>query len=285
MTDAQGFLDELARKPPKLPFDPGLLREVLKLTSDDSRAPANRLAEVVGRDQALSTRLLRMANSAYYGLQSEVPSVQRAVAVLGMAEVRALILAVAASGIAGRRNLPATFDLSGYWRHQLCVAACCRMLARRVSPGEADVLYTAGLLHDIGKLLMAGLCPDAWQAVQALMAEEHLETAEAEERHWGLDHGVIGARLLSYWDLPPALTEPVNWHHAPQYAGAYERNAQLLNLADRLLLMYERGDGVMPVTLADDLATFGLDAHVMAADLSVLLEGERIGQLVAHLAA
>ncbi len=131
MTDAQGFLDELARKPPKLPFDPGLLREVLKLTSDDSRAPANRLAEVVGRDQALSTRLLRMANSAYYGLQSEVPSVQRAVAVLGMAEVRALILAVAASGIAGRRNLPATFDLSGYWRHQLCVAACCRMLARR----------------------------------------------------------------------------------------------------------------------------------------------------------
>ena len=101
MTDAQGFLDELARKPPKLPFDPGLLREVLKLTSDDSRAPANRLAEVVGRDQALSTRLLRMANSAYYGLQSEVPSVQRAVAVLGMAEVRALILAVAASGIAG----------------------------------------------------------------------------------------------------------------------------------------------------------------------------------------
>lgn len=285
MTDAQGFLDELARKPPRLPFDPGLLREVLSLTSGESRAPAGRLADVLGRDQALATRLLRMANSAYYGLQSEVASVQRAVSVLGTGEVRALVLAVAASGIAAKSSLPVAFDLAGYWRHQLCVAACCRMLARRVSPGDADVLYTAGLLHDIGKLLMAGLCPEAWQAVQVLMDEEGLETAEAEERHWGLDHGVIGARLLSYWDLPSALTEPVNWHHAPQYAGAHEHNARLLNLADRLLLMYERGDGVMPRPLADDLVAFGLDASSIAAELATLLEGERIGQLVAHLAA
>lgn len=285
MTDAQGFLDELARKPPRLPFDPGLLREVLNLTSGESRAPVSRLADVLGRDQALATRLLRMANSAYYGLQSEVASVQRAVNVLGTGEVRALVLAVAASGIAAKGSLPAAFDLAGYWRHQLCVAACCRMLARRVSPGDADVLYTAGLLHDIGKLLMAGLSPEAWQAVRMLMDEEGLETAEAEERHWGLDHGVIGARLLSYWDLPPALTEPVNWHHAPQYAGTYERNARLLNIADRLLLLYERGDGVMPPALADDLVTFGLDASSIAAELATLLEGERIGQLVAHLAA
>lgn len=285
MTSAQSFLDELVRKPPRLPFDPGLLREVMQLTAAGSRAPVARLAEVLGRDQTLSTRLLRIANSAYYGLQSEVSSVVRAVAVLGVGEVRSVVLALGASGLVNRRTLPVGFDLAAYWGHQLSVASCCRMLARSAAPDDADTLFTAGLLHDLGKLLMAGLCPEAWNAVTTLAAEEGLSSAEAEERYWGLDHGVIGARMLAYWDLPAALTEPVNWHHAPQYAGEHERNARLLSMADRMLLAHERGDGVIPPALVSDIAGVGIDPARAASDLETLLEGERIGQFLAHFLA
>ena len=299
---AQTLLDELLRRPPELPYDPGLLRELFDTTRDDSLAPLSAVAGVVNKAQGLATRVLSLANSAYYGLQSEVTSVQRAVAVLGMAEIRALVLALGVSRMIDRSRLPAGFDLREYWTHQLSVAAGCRLLARRLPGCDAETCYTAGLLHDLGKLLIAAYRPDDWAAMRQLARDENLMDSEAEELLLGLDHGVVGARLLSFWDLPMALTEPINWHHAPHLAGEHERAALVVHVADATLHLRERlaardangMPGSLPDGLPDDLLIpqwlddaarkLGVDVTAFMAEIETLLEGERIGQFVSQLA-
>jgi len=299
---AQALLDELLRHPPELPYDPGLLRELFDTTRDDSLAPLSAVAGVVNKAQGLATRVLSLANSAYYGLQSEVTSVQRAVAVLGMAEIRALVLALGVSRMIDRSRLPAGFDLREYWIHQLSVAAGCRLLARRLPGCDAETCYTAGLLHDLGKLLIAAYRPDDWAAIRQLARDEKLMDSEAEELLLGLDHGVVGARLLSFWDLPMALTEPINWHHAPHLAGEHERAALVVHVADATLRLRERLAGrdtngmpgslpdglpedlLIPQWLDDAARKLGVDVTAFMAEIETLLEGERIGQFVSQLA-
>lgn len=265
-------------------------------------APLSAVAGVVNKAQGLATRVLSLANSAYYGLQSEVTSVQRAVAVLGMAEIRALVLALGVSRMIDRSRLPAPFDLREYWGHQLSVAAGCRLLARRVPGCDAETCYTAGLLHDLGKLLIAAYRPDDWAAIRQLAGDEKLTDSEAEERWLGLDHGVVGARLLSFWDLPMALTEPVNWHHAPHLAGEYQRAALVVYVADAALRLRERlaekgadglpgnlpgglpDDVLIPQGLDDAARSLGVDVAAFMTEIETLLEGERIGQFVSQLA-
>ncbi len=299
---AQALLDELLRHPPELPYDPGLLRELFDTTRDDSLAPLSAVAGVVNKAQGLATRVLSLANSAYYGLQSEVTSVQRAVAVLGMAEIRALVLALGVSRMIDRSRLPAGFDLREYWIHQLSVAAGCRLLARRLPGCDAETCYTAGLLHDLGKLLIAAYRPDDWAAIRQMARDENLMDSEAEELRLGLDHGVVGARLLSFWDLPMALTEPINWHHAPHLAGEHERAALVVHVADATLRLRERlaardvngmpgslpdglpEDLLIPQWLEDAARKLGVDVTAFMAEIETLLEGERIGQFVSQLA-
>lgn len=299
---AHALLDELLRHPPELPYDPGLLRELFDSTRDDSMAPLSAVAGVLNKAQGLATRVLSLANSAYYGLQSEVTSVQRAVAVLGMAEIRALVLALGVSRMIDRSRLPAAFDLREYWGHQLSVAAGCRLLARRVPGCDAETCYTAGLLHDLGKLLIAAYRPDDWAAIRQLARDEKLMDSDAEELLLGLDHGVVGARLLSFWDLPMALTEPINWHHAPHLAGEYQRAALVVYVADAALRLRERlaekgadglpgslpgglpDDVLIPQGLDDAARSLGVDVAAFMAEIETLLEGERIGQFVSQLA-
>lgn len=230
----QRFLLELPAVRDDLPYSPALLSRLFRLTGEDDNSPLAAVAAVVAEDQGLATRLLAMANSAFYGLQAQVATVSRALAVLGLREVRALVLALGMRGLADVRPLPPEFSLPAYLEHQAAVAAASMALARESATMDPDDAFTAGLLHDLGKLLTALYRPEDWRAQAAISAGEGLAWHEAEERHWGLDHGLIGAMALRAWNLPETLTEPVNWHHAPHAAPDHVRASRLLGLADAL---------------------------------------------------
>lgn len=228
----QSFLRELPRMREDLPFSPEVLKQLFVQTGNNSMASLEDVGGTLSKDQGLTTRILSLANSAYYGLQAEVQSVPRAAAVLGMGEIRNIVLALGVNGLTDRYAMPEDFDLGDYWKHQFLVAMISKELSRMSEVGNPDNMFTVGLLHDIGKLITAMRRPDDWQAIHDLAETEEMLDAEAEEEYWGLDHAVVGALVLKSWDLPPDLVEPVNWHHAPELAPEHSNQSMVICLAD-----------------------------------------------------
>lgn len=238
------FLEEdLPRIKSDLPFSPALLAKLFSQVKDGTLAPLDDIAGTIAQDQALSTKVLALSNSAFYGLQAQVGGIPRAVAVLGLKEIRNLVLAVGAQRMCKKK--PPEFDLPGYWKHQLITATAARQLAKLMDHPDPDALFACGLLHDLGKLLVASNSPDDWRAIEVIARERRLPYVKAEQEHWGLEHGLVGALTLNSWNLPDDITEPVNWHHSPDAAPAYGREAAILRLADALAHAEEATPGAV----------------------------------------
>lgn len=228
----QSFLKELPRMREDLPFSPAVLKKLFIQTGASSMSSLEEVGQTLSKDQGLTARILSLANSAYYGLQAEVQSVPRAAAVLGMSEIRNIVLALGVTGITRNYDMPAEFDLRTYWQHQFLVAMISKELSRVTEVGNPDNMFTVGLLHDVGKLITAMRRPDDWLAIRELAENEELVDSEAEDEYWGMDHAVVGALVLKSWDLPADLVEPVNWHHAPALAPDHSSESTLMCLAD-----------------------------------------------------
>lgn len=239
---AQAYLSSLANHAPDLPFEPSLLPELFASTSNSAMSSTAHVASLVERSQGLAARVLRLANSAYYGMHTEVSSLAHAIRLLGLNEVRAIVLQLGVASAIRKLNLPKYYPFEALWEHQILTANLAKAMAlalpraafsaEEVSP---DDLYAAGLLHDVGKTLIAANCPEDWQAIQDLASCENIPFYQAEEDYWGIDHSVTGARLFTFWGLPPKLTEAVGWHHAPYHAKPEYRTAAHILAAANLL--------------------------------------------------
>lgn len=231
-SNVQDFLAELPELREDLPFSPELFQQLFQQTGQNSYASMGEIARTISLDQGLTTRILSHANSAYYGLQAEVASVQRAAAILGLCEIRNIVLTIGMGALAEKYVVPDSFQLKDYWMHQYLTADQARHMSVNLGKGDPDTMFTAGLLHDIGKLVIALKRPLDWEAMHAASRAANTPFYKAEDAHWGMDHAVIGSIVLNYWDLPKRLVEPVNWHHAPKHAGNYRYEAAILCLAD-----------------------------------------------------
>jgi putative nucleotidyltransferase with HDIG domain len=239
----QGFLQELPLMREDLPFSSEVLKRLFVQTGNGSLASMEDVGETLGKDQGLTARILKLANSAYYGLQAEVQTVSRAAAVLGMAEIRNIVLALGVTGLTRRYPMPEDFDLGRYWAHQFLVAMVARELSHMIDVGKPENLFTSGLLHDFGKLVTALKRPDDWAAIREMAESDEMIDSEAEEEYWGLDHAVIGALVLRSWDLPAALVEPVNWHHSPDLSPEFSNESNVISLADSVVHAVDDPDG------------------------------------------
>ncbi len=267
--NAQGFLAEIPAIRHDLPYSPALLVSLFTKTSADSISSLKDIAAIIEKDQGVTARMLHVANSAFYGLQSEVSSVARAAMVLGLSEVRSIVLSMGLRALSQSRPLAVEFNLDEYWRHQFIVAVLARSLAHDADDQDPDELFTVGLLHDLGKLIIALHRPQDWEAIEALAKRDELTCSVAEDRYWGVDHAVIGALVLKAWDFPFSLLEPVSWHHAPNLAGEFQSRAMLVSLADALVrLMDEQEYEFQTVEYAQIVELgcemFGLDSVELA---------------------
>ena len=250
--EARAFLNKLMQSPPPLPFEATLLPLLFAMTSDGSTASTADLVSLIERSQKLTVRVLAIANSAAYGLEFQVTTLHRAISILGICEVRNLAVLVGTASVIKEAKLPQAFNINGLWQHQLKTAALGRALAAHLGGpsgvcGPAakkddrlgmlpDEAYVAGLLHDIGKVFFAASRPDLWEAVEEKRRGEGLQCFEAENAYWGMDHALIGAEVLHSWKLPLLLTEPINWHHAPEQAPSFKMESRLLAAASILAL-------------------------------------------------
>lgn len=200
-----------------LPSLPVVVMDLLGSLEDDD-VDISVLARKVSHDAALTAKTLRLANSASFGLQVKVTTIQQAITFLGFQAVRNLITAAAVTGCfpAGRCQ---GFDDKAFWRHASASAACARALARRMRFNQ-DVAFTAGLLHDIGQLVLVSSHPDAYGAVLAWRRQHDCSLLDAERAVLGVDHVDAGMALAAHWNFSDTMRQAIARHHAPDTPGA-----------------------------------------------------------------
>lgn len=214
---------------------PSALARILSLAQDED-ASAIELAEEISSDQALALKILRTVNSSYYGFARRVQSVSEAVVILGFDEVERLALAISVINIFGRSN-ESVRALQQLWRHSLAcsiVAGELEHVYRSRVPG-IDGARLAGLLHDIGKAVIAQYFPKDMAAVLVRVEQEGETVREAERAVLsGVTHCEIGAWLAEHWGLPPALVEGIGRHHEPEAAETAPEVACAVHIANAL---------------------------------------------------
>ncbi|MDL2285408.1 HDOD domain-containing protein [Desulfovibrio sp. OttesenSCG-928-F07] len=288
INSARDFLNYLASTPIKLPFDPDLLPALFDSMADDSKSSMRDLAELVARSQGLAAKVLSVANSACYGLLTSVTTLERAVQVLGIVDLRSLVIMFSMSESIPQKDLPRGFPSSLLWSHQLRTAKLGRCITATIAEKypqtqdlpEPDSVYAAGLLHDLGKIILAYRSPQDWQNITQMGDYKGLSKAELEEEYWGIDHGSIGGIVLKDWNLPPILTDMVSWHHYPHFAENNKLAVRILAAAN-ILAEAALGKGtIIPLEVLQALPEFSSMLVDMHEDLGRVISDERTDMFV-----
>lgn len=221
-------LDEIRTRLHQLPSLPQAVAELLASMGDDD-VDVDRIARQIARDQSLTARVLRVANSSFYGLQNKVNTLNEAVVVLGFRAVRSMVLAVSMNS-AFRGVQCAGFDTQAYLRHGVASALAARALAP-LAGQNPEYAFTAGLLHDIGQLVLAANFAAVYTEVLAYRHKHDCPLIVAERDLLGVDHTVAGGLLAEAWHFPDLLRGAVADHHTPAGAEATSL-ADLIHLSD-----------------------------------------------------
>jgi putative nucleotidyltransferase with HDIG domain len=216
----------------KLPSVSPALADLLRSIEDDD-VSTDRIAARIAADQALVVKMLRIANSSFYGLQRRVESIPDAVFILGIGNVRSIALAASLSSNFPRGQERGSFDFLKFLRHGVATALCAKALAARMNCSP-DNAFVAGLMHDIGKLVLATGFPNHWGEIVAYQAKWDCAAHEAERSVIGTDHARIGQRLAEAWSFPQTLSTVVGGHHDPEHANE-EKKVCVVHLADAIV--------------------------------------------------
>lgn len=198
-----------------LPSRSAVVQELLReLMSPD--CTVRTVSEIVKRDMGLTTRVMRVVNSAYFGLPKPVSDPAKAVSLLGLDAIRSLVLSLqlfSAFGEAADSGL----SLDGLWKHCSAVGACARKLARSQGLGPVEVGHAllAGLLHDMGKLVIADQFPETYGELLTRARQEGVSLCQLEAEAFGADHAVVGGYLAGLWGFPHPVVEALLYHHCP----------------------------------------------------------------------
>jgi len=212
---------------------PQTLAEVLKVVSDETTG-ADDLAKVLMRDPAMTARVLRVVNSPFYGVGRKIGSVPQAVVTIGMRQVTALALSTSVYTMTERWQ--SSFDRVRFWRHSLEVAIAARTLALKIGYKKSEEMFVAGLLHDIGLLVLERSFADQYHKLWKKSLGNGL-LVELEEEAWGSNHARVGQFLLEQWQLPETICQAVGHHHTVFSPGAADPTlvpSQIVNLANRI---------------------------------------------------
>ena len=210
-----------------LPSAPKVVIEIWRVLSDEG-ASVRALSDVVEQDPALSAKILRLTNSAYFGLPRPVEDVRTACVVLGFSTVESLAVGVTALE-ALSRSVSRAFSLDDFWRHSVATAIAAESLAKNCGLAKGGTAFCAGILHDVGKLVLATIDAPRYRAVLEMGGNQCVH----EEGEYGVHHGVVGGWLAERWGFPDDLAEAVRGHHEP-HGEAGGKWASLIHVADRM---------------------------------------------------
>ena len=195
-----------------LPTLPDMIQKVLSLVQDE-KTTANKLGDLISYDQAISSRLLKVANSAYYGFPREISTIRHAVVLIGFEQVKSLSLGIAVSDVMKGTNNTASLMQDAFWNHSVGCSLAATIICKKLGKPDGEVAFTASLLHDVGKIILANFFSKEYKVVLEKVQEDGKSFVEIEEEVFGFTHADVGEWLCSRWKLPRSLASSVRCHH------------------------------------------------------------------------
>ncbi len=254
-------ITEIVKSIRDLPSLPAVVMELMSCI-DQEDSGANLLGEKISRDQALAAKTLRLANSSFYGMQRKISTIPQAIAVLGLNSVRTLVAAVAVSN-AFPGSSAGRFDFSMFWRHSIATALCAKALARHMRI-DSDQAFIAGLLHDIGRLILVVRFPQEYDAVLDYSATNKCQLLQAERALLEVEHTQVGRALAEHWKFPMSIQDAIGLHHEPDLkkAGPLATAVQVANHVTYAMMRTDAEERVAPQLSQAELEGLGISEAV-----------------------
>jgi putative nucleotidyltransferase with HDIG domain len=235
-------INSIIKKIERLTPIPQVASKVMSI-AEDPKSSMYDLSKVIIYDTAVTANLLKVVNSAYFGLPEKVDSVHQAIVYLGMAQVVDLVL-LSASG----KNLQTAqegYDLKAgeLWKYSVSSALIAREIAEKKGAKDTHLIFTAALLKDIGKVILNQYVKDSFEKINALVTEQNFTFREAEKEVIGIDHAELGGMVAESWKFSPKMVEIIRHHHRPQETSMSEFESAIVYMADTICMMMGIGVG------------------------------------------
>jgi putative nucleotidyltransferase with HDIG domain len=223
---------------PGMPATSAKLIKMLK----DPESSAAQIEEVLKYDPGLTANILKLTNSAYFGIPAKVSSVKQAVVLLGWKRLLQLVMTMCMSTVMKKPVLGYDLPHGELWRHSVAVSVAAEIVVKALKIPQADEVFTAALLHDVGKLVLGGFVQNDLHQIEAMVAKG-IAFEVAEFIVLGTDHAQIGAKILEKWSFPESLVNAVHWHHDPEACENHCTFSDIVHVANILGLMSGNGKG------------------------------------------
>jgi HD-like signal output (HDOD) protein len=263
----------------QIPTMPTIAGKVMQIVNDP-KSNAEDVAKFISRDVALTSKVLRLANSAFYGIPRTISSVNSAIVILGFNTIRSLVLSASVIKIFPPKPGVVSFDRKAFWKHSFIVGIASRMLAnhlRRRKLVDLEIAFSAGLLHDVGKLILEQFASQEYQTVLKLATEKKMPLFAVEKAVLGLNHADVSGMLVDKWQMPIELKIPIVGHHNPLDEREMPELTALVHVANHITHVLGSGcmQGETYGPLVQDcykVLSLGIEEEALLQELGVLLK-------------
>lgn len=219
-------------------FSPPEIYFQVKKTIDHPKSTIEDVASIISQDPNISARILKIANSAFFGFATEIESITRAITIMGLAHLQNLVLAVSATKTFKGINSE-LINMKDFWLHSIYCAAIAQLVAKKCNILDSERLFVCGILHDIGHLVIYSTLPTHASNVLVRARHEHLPLEQLETEIFGFNYAEVGGELLKQWKLPASLYQPVRYHTQLQPDENFVLDSAIIHLANILVLREE----------------------------------------------
>ncbi len=274
-------LEELIAKVDDIPAFPQTVIKIMELLKEPRSAAVDIEREIM-KDQGLTTKVLKMANSAFYSGRRQIKTVVDATVLLGFDTVQALVLASTVGKVMGKELKGYSYERDALWRQSQISAIMARTIAKKSKFGNPDIAYTAGLLKDVGKVILDEYVSDSYKEILKKLQSETVSYVAAEEEVLGFNHGQVGAKIVDKWHLAPELVEAIEHHHSPFQAFMNIELVSIVHISDALVMMMGLHDGIDTLAhefFSDAVKILGLsesDLNTIMVEVEGIVSDENI---------
>lgn len=235
----QPNIDEILSKIKSFPSMPATGAKMLKML-EDPEIKVDEIEDALRHDPGLTGNVLKLANSAYFGIPSKVASTRQAVVLLGLKKLIQLVIASCINAVMDKPVPGYDLPPGDLWRHSIAVSIAAEALVKDKANIDCEDIFTPALLHDIGKLILGHFVRDEQEAIEKIAATG-VSYVVAENMVLGTDHAEVGAQILSQWSFPRKVIEAVRWHHDPDFPEKASASTDIVYLANLLCRTGDNG--------------------------------------------